>query len=574
MTSILHLIALPRLALALLTLLLTACVSTPPPVVPVTPPAPALPAIKLDQSLLYDFLLGEMALQRGYDDIAVDAMARVAMASRDPRTVSRAAQVANARKKYSQALVIANLWLKLAPDAAEPLGIIAVAQLQLGHRNVAEKALRTQLEKGQPNLKLAYRKLAAVMLQVVVDQPALAIAVMKKLVALHPKSADAWLMLALVAERAKDRTAIMYALDQALIVRPDWEDAALAKFSQLSQAKNTDAEKFIKNWLTSYPNSGQVQTTYGQYLLKKGRKTAALQAFEVATRLLPNNLDAHYAAALLSFQTKKFATATVHLQQALKLHPNDPMLQIMLGQSYASLQQYPQALDIFSVVKGDKPSFQARLLSSEVLIKQGKTTQALELLSQTLTSSPDQEIQLILEKNQLFRKLKAWKSSKAMLDKAILRYPEDNRLLTAHGLAAAELRMVDQVEQDMRLLIKREPNNAQAYNSLGYTLADQTDRYAEALILLQKANTLLPQNPFILDSLGWLYFRMDQTDKAVDFLQQALTLRQDPEISAHLGEVLWSIGQQRKARDIWQKAYRQASDNSVLNATIKRFINP
>jgi len=574
MTSILHLIALPRLALALLTLLLTACVSTPPPVVPVTPPAPALPAIKLDQSLLYDFLLGEMALQRGYDDIAVDAMARVAMASRDPRTVSRAAQVANARKKYSQALVIANLWLKLAPDAAEPLGIIAVAQLQLGHRNVAEKALRTQLEKGQPNLKLAYRKLAAVMLQVVVDQPALAIAVMKKLVALHPKSADAWLMLALVAERAKDRTAIMYALDQALIVRPDWEDAALAKFSQLSQTKNTDAEKFIKNWLTSYPNSGQVQTTYGQYLLKKGRKTAALQAFEVATRLLPNNLDAHYAAALLSFQTKKFATATVHLQQALKLHPNDPMLQIMLGQSYASLQQYPQALDIFSVVKGDKPSFQARLLSSEVLIKQGKTTQALEFLSQTLTSSPDQEIQLILEKNQLFRKLKAWKSSKAMLDKAILRYPEDNRLLTAHGLAAAELRMVDQVEQDMRLLIKREPNNAQAYNSLGYTLADQTDRYAEALILLQKANTLLPQNPFILDSLGWLYFRMDQTDKAVDFLQQALTLRQDPEISAHLGEVLWSIGQQRKARDIWQKAYRQASDNSVLNATIKRFINP
>jgi len=574
MTSILHLIALPRLALALLTLLLASCVSTPPPVVPVTPPAPALPAIKLDQSLLYDFLLGEMALQRGYDDIAVDAMARVAMASRDPRAVSRAAQVANARKKYSQALVIANLWLKLAPDAAEPLGIIAVAQLQLGHRKVAEKALRTQLEKGRSNLKLAYRKLAAVMLQVAVDQPALAIAVMTKLVALHPKSADAWLMLALVAERAKDRTAIMYALDQALVVRPDWEDAALAKFSQLSQAKNPDAEKFIKDWLISYPNSGQVQTTYGQYLLKKDRKTAALQAFEVAARLLPNNLDAHYAAALLSFQTKKFATATVHLQQALKLHPNDPMLQIMLGQSYASLQQYPQALEIFSAVKGDKPSFQARLLSSEVLIRQGKTTQALELLSQTLTSSPDQEIQLILEKNQLFRKLKDWKSSKVMLDKAILRYPEDNRLLTAHGLAAAELHMVDQVEQDMRLLIKREPNNAQAYNSLGYTLADQTDRYAEALILLQKANTLSPQDPFILDSLGWLYFRMDQTDKAVDFLQQALTLRQDPEISAHLGEVLWSIGQQRKARDIWQKAYRQASDNSVLNATIKRFINP
>ncbi|HED13715.1 MAG TPA: tetratricopeptide repeat protein [Gammaproteobacteria bacterium] len=572
MTPFLHLIP-PRLAGLLLTLLLASCVGTPVPVVSVTPTTPSLPTIKLDQSLLYDILLGEIALQRGYDDIAVDAMARVAMTSKDPRAVSRAAQVASANKQYKQALAMANLWRKLVPHATEPQDIITVAQLQLGRVDAAEKTLRKQLATGQSNLRQAYRRLATVLLQITTDKPELAIAIMQKMVNVHPKSADAWFMLALVAERAKDRPAVLQALQQALVVRPDWEDAALAIFSHLAQTQSVNAEKFIKNWLHNHPDSGKLQMAYGQYLLKKDHKPAALRAFEIAAKLQPDNPDANYAAALLSFQTQQFAAATQHLQQTLKLRPNDPMLQIMLGQSYASLQQYQQALTIFSKVEGDKPAYQARMLSVEVLIKQQKTTQALVMLNQTTTSDTDQEIQLILEKDRLFRKLKDWKNTKQMLDKAIQQYPQNNRLLYAHGSVAAELRMVDQVERDMRLLIKREPNNAQAYNSLGYTLADQTDRYSEALALLQKANTLLPQDPFILDSLGWLYFRMGQSDKAVEFLQQALTLRPDPEISAHLGEVLWDIGQQRKARNVWQKAYQQSSDNNVLNATIKRFIN-
>jgi len=573
MTSIHPFILIQRIISLLLVLLLASCANTTPPIVPATPPVPTLPPIQLDQSLLYDILLGEMALQRGYKDIAVDAMARVAMASKDPRAVFRAARVASVNKQYTQALAIAKLWLKIKPEAIEPLGIIAIAQLQLGRIDAAENTLHRQLSAGQSDLKLAYRRLAAALLQVAADKPELSITMMQKMVELHPDSPDAWLTLALIAERSKDSSAVLQALNQALTIRPDWDDAALAKFSYLAQTQKKVAEQFILGWLNDHPGSARLQSTYGHFLLKQGHKSDALLAFEAAAKLQPKNADASYTAALLSFQTKKFDTAISYLQQTLKLRPHDPMLLIMLGQSYASLLQYEEALSIFSQVQGEKPAFQAQLLSAEVRVNQKKYIQALDLLNQTTTNSNDQEIQLILEKDQVFRKLPDWKSTKKMLDEAIRKYPENNRLLYARGLAAAELRMLAQVEQDMRLLIKREPNNAQAYNSLGYTLADQTDRYPEALTLLNKANVLLPHDPFILDSLGWVYFRMGQTDKAVEYLQQALTLRQDPEISAHLGEVLWSAGQQRKARDVWQKAYQQASDNSVLNATIKRFVN-
>lgn len=578
MTSILQLIRKLRIQKLrfvgpiLLPLLVASCASAPAPVVAPTPSVPSLPAVELDPSLLYDILLGEVALQRGYEDVAVDAMARVAMASKDPRAIARAARVANTNKQYSQALAIAKLWLQQVPNAAEPLSILAIAQFQLGNTQAAEKILRQQLTAGTQNLQQAYRRIASTLLQVAIDKPQPALTMMQQMVRLHAEFADAWLMLALVAERSKDPKAVLQALDQALQIQPDWENAALAKFAYLVKSSNRHAEPFIKDWLVKNPNSGKLQMAYGQYLLKNDRKPEALKAFEVAAKLQPDTVDANYAAALLSVQSERFTTAIGYLQQTLKLRPNDPMLLIMLGQSYVATQQYTKALAVFSQVKGDQAAFQAHLLSVETLLKQQKTQAALALLNQTPTNSNDQEIQLILEKDQLYRKLKDWKSTKRMLDQAIVQYPQDNRLLYAHGLAAAELRLVDQVEQDMRLLIQREPNNAQAYNSLGYTLADQTERFAEALILLRKANTLLPQDPFILDSLGWLYFRMEQTEKAVELLQQALTLRQDPEISAHLGEVLWRTGQQRKARDVWQKAYRQASDNRVLNATIKRFV--
>jgi len=427
MTPLLHLITRPRLLWLLSALLLAACAGTPPaPKAPTPAPKPVLPAVVLDQSLLYDILLGEVALQRGYEDVAVDAMARVAMASKDPRAVARAARVALRNKQYSQALSIARLWRQQAPKSPEPLGIIAVSQLQLGRIDAAEKTL----------------------------------------------------------------------LEQALRVRPDWEDAALGKFSHLVRYRSKEAEPFITDWLNQHPDSAKIQMAFGHYLLKKNRKKAALQAFERAVKVQPDDADANYAAALLSFQTRQFTVAIDYLQQTLRLRSNDPMLQIMLGQSYAAEKKYQPAMQIFSQVKGDKPAFQARLLSAEVLLDQKKPAQAMALLNQTTTSSNSQEIQLILEKDQLFRKLKDWQSTKKMLDKAIAQHPKDNRLLYARGLAAAELHLVDLVERDMRLLIRREPNNAQAYNSLGYTLADQTDRYTEALELLKKANTLLPQDPF------------------------------------------------------------------------------
>jgi Flp pilus assembly protein TadD len=131
--------------------------------------------------------------------------------------------------------------------------------------------------------------------------------------------------------------------------------------------------------------------------------------------------------------------------------------------------------------------------------------------------------------------------------------------------------LVDKHEADMRRLIELEPDNAHAYNALGYTLADQTDRLDEALVLIERALVLLPEDPFILDSLGWVHYRLGNNDLAREYLQRAIDLRMDAEIAAHLGEVLWMDGERDQARTVWQRGHEDDPDNSVLRETLRKF---
>ena len=125
-------------------------------------------------------------------------------------------------------------------------------------------------------------------------------------------------------------------------------------------------------------------------------------------------------------------------------------------------------------------------------------------------------------------------------------------------------------ESDLRKLISMEPDNAHAYNALGYTLADQTDRYQEALELIEKALELKPNDPFIMDSMGWVQYRLGNHQLAIDYLERAFDIREDAEIAAHLGEVLWIVGDRQRAEAVWNRALEQAPANDVLLGTIRK----
>jgi tetratricopeptide (TPR) repeat protein len=188
------------------------------------------------------------------------------------------------------------------------------------------------------------------------------------------------------------------------------------------------------------------------------------------------------------------------------------------------------------------------------------------------TASDEQRALLIQAEAQLLREAKNYQESYDLLNQALEKQPENLDLLYDSAMAAEKLDRIDVVETNLRRLITLKPDHAQAYNALGYTLADRTDRLKEAKGYIEKALKLSPDDPFILDSMGWVLYRLGDQKEALGYLQRAYSLRPDPEIAAHIGEVMWTRGQQQDAEKIWRDASRDNPDNEMLQATMKRFL--
>jgi tetratricopeptide (TPR) repeat protein len=212
----------------------------------------------------------------------------------------------------------------------------------------------------------------------------------------------------------------------------------------------------------------------------------------------------------------------------------------------------------------------AQLRQADILMGNGNTAEASRRLAQARVDQPDYAIQLYLIEAETLTNNNQGERGWQVLSQALKQYPDDLNLLYTRAMLAEKRNDLKQMESDLRAILKREPDNAMALNALGYTLSDRTTRYAEAKALIEHAHQLNPEDPAVLDSLGWVNYRLGNLDEAERLLRQALERFPDHEVAAHLGEVLWAKGEQREARKIWGKALEQQPDSPVLRSTIKR----
>jgi tetratricopeptide (TPR) repeat protein len=206
-----------------------------------------------------------------------------------------------------------------------------------------------------------------------------------------------------------------------------------------------------------------------------------------------------------------------------------------------------------------------------VLAKQGKLDEARKHLRDLEARNPDQQVQITQAEAQLLRDAGDYKEAFDLLGRALQKMPDSPDLLYDHAMAAEKVNRIDVLEQNLRKLITIRPDYAHAYNALGYTLADRNERLDEAHALIEKALKLSPDDAFIMDSMGWVLYRMGRNREALDVLQRAYALRPDADIAAHLGEVLWADGREGEARKIWSDALKEHAQNEALQNTIKRF---
>ncbi len=575
------------LSLMMLAGLLTACASTTPstspdaatdvttnagdPAPPEEPQDKDLPKASLDADTLYNLLLGEIASRRGQIDLAATLLGRVAQTTRDPRVAERAALAGLYARRFSEALESARLWVELRPKSVEARMTLGAILLEL--ERAAEA--RTQFDailKLAPGDQLdhAYMRTVSVLARHAKRNAALEI--MESLTQQHPRSPVAQFALSHLAVRSGDLDKGLSAINRALALKPEWEEAALFKARILvSQKDLVRAEKFYESYLDRHPDSVTMRINYARHLIDLKHWNQARAQFERVVRSSPADPEAVYALGLLSMQTGRNADAEKYLRQAVEMRPDNHTARLYLGQLAENSKRYEEAGRWYQSVSHGDSYLESQARYAVMLAKQGKINEARAHLRKVPAEGEKQRVQLLLAEEQILRDAKRHAEAFELLSEALGRMPKNNELRYARALTAEKLGHLKVAEADLKDVLTRDPKHAHALNALGYTLADRTNRYTEAKEYLDRALALRPDDPFILDSMGWLMFRLGKNDEAVRYLRLALTKRSDAEIAAHLGEVLWVTGRRDEAKEIWNKALRETPDNDALLDVIKKF---
>jgi tetratricopeptide (TPR) repeat protein len=529
-------------------------------------PAPNLPAQPLTPDILFKFLVAEVAGQRGAAGIASAAYLDLAQETRDPRIARRAAEVAMFARDRAAALEATRLWTESEPDSERARQTLAAMLLNDSRLDEAEPVLREVLAADPAG---GFMHLSAQLGRL--RDASAARALVERLAAAHPQVAEGRYAVAQAAANAGDVPAALVALEQAGRLRPGWQPGALLRAQILGKTAPADALAFMRDFLAAYPEAHDVRLAYARVLVNANQFAEGRAQFERLAGALPHNAEVGFAAGLLALQMGEPIAARDWLNRVLETDPRDrDTIRYYLGQVAEQLQETDVAVAHYAEVEAGNYLVPARARQAALLAAAGRRDEARALLAATHGVNDAQNVRLVQAQAQLLRDGKERQAVFDVLSEGLERYPDSPELLYDRAMAAEKLDRLDVLEADLRRVIALRPDDAHAYNALGYTLADRTDRVAEAIELLERALSLAPDDPFILDSAGWAQYRAGNLVLAQEFLERAYRARPDPEIAAHLGEVLWARGRQDEAGRLWQTSLHSHPQNEVLLETLQR----
>jgi len=531
--------------------------------------APEPPARELDDDLVFSALVGEIALQRRDYELAYRYQMQTALLAGDAAAAERATRIAMALKRDPLARKAVAKWVELAPNNMDARQLAARILLDAGQQEAAFKELQAIIAISDATGEDGY--LAAMTALAKSKQRPEAIMLMRRLGAEHEDDRRAGYALALMAMMWKDYAVAEYEIRAVLMRNPGWGRAYfLLSRIRMAQGDTQGAIKILRDAIKGAPDDLDLNASLARLLVEAGDYEAAYRQFSRVRRLAPDESDALYSLGVLAMQLDKTAAAKGYFQQLKKRGERRNDVAYYLGRIAEIEGRLDDAVGWYHKVDDGGFLLEAQLLAARVIAKQGRVEAARSDLQALRIRMPEKEIQLFLLEADILREHGAQHQVFALYEKALQAHPDDPELLYARGLYAAQVGRMDIMEQDLRKVISMDPANADALNALGYTFADQTQRFKEAQSLIARALKLKPDSPAILDSMGWLQYRMSNYEQALVFLRRAYSMEKDGEIAAHLGEVLWMSGDYEGARQVWRDALNADPDNAFVRNTMQR----
>ena len=564
---------------AILAIVLAGCAATGPqthvtaataPGGTATPATPTPARGGLTKDVLYRLLVGEIARQRSDLSFALENYLSVARETGDAGVAARATKLAVFARADEEALEAAHLWSEADPSSVEARQVVASLLIRTGDIDGAVKHLVTIVDAMSDPPGAGFHR-AAELLSTEKDGES-AIAAMKRLVRGHEDDAAAQLALARLLARTGQLEEALAIVDRAYELAPDDAPTAVLRARLRHRANDVDgAFAVLAEFLERVPDSGMVRMAYARMLVDTKRYDQARAEFERLVADEPENDDARYALGLLLLQTERLDEATEQFERLASGNGRHDAAFYYLGRIAEAQRRFGDAIDAYRHVRRGEHHLNAQIRVAVLFAESGNLDAARRHLHGLHSENTQEAVRLYRAEAGLLTRVEQYEEAMGVFDASLRELPGNSDLLYSRGMLAEKMDRLDIVERDMREIIAREPDNADALNALGYTLADRTDRYEEAYALIMRANELKPDEPYIVDSLGWVLYRMGRHHEALEHLRRAMSIEPDAEIAAHLGEVLWVLGDRAEARDVWSTALEAAPDDERLLDVIERF---
>lgn len=527
------------------------------------PPERAFP-----QDSIYPLLVAEFALRRSAYDTALGNYLEQADRLRDPGVSAHATHLAQFMKREPQALEAVQLWVELEPEHPEANNTLATLLIRQGRPAAAVPHLAVIAHQGlQPNFPIllgGFRELPDTQKQMLAD----AVGALQDD---FPDDTRLLLTRALILDELEQAGAASAVLEQLFALEPGQTQALLLDAKLRLEAEHPAPFRRIEEALAAAPENKTLRLQYAR-LLTRSDINAARRQFEILSAQSPRDGDLLLSLALLNQDHGDTLAAKAYLRQVLALEQRVDEANYYLGRIAEDEGRPEEAIAAYSRVENPegREFFSARGRVGRLLIQRGDSSASAEFFDQQRQAYPELREQLYALESELLSQARLLDTAMALLNQALADLPESTSLRYSRAMLGERLDDLALMESDLRHILQQNPDNATALNALGYTLSTRTTRYDEAHTLIARALELAPEEPAILDSMGWVLFRQGKAEEAVDYLQRAWDGLPDPEVAAHLGEVLWSLGEKQKAYGVWRDGLLQDPEHDVLQETLER----
>ena len=529
------------------------------------------PDSSVSSDVLYKLLVAEFAGRRGQISVALDTYLEVVRETRAPAAAERAVRIAVFARDHERGLEAARLWTEVAPQSTEARQVYGALLIRSGNVDAAIEVLAKLVDtlRSDPTVD-PYPRIGE-MLAREKDRDR-AVTVMERLIEGRGEDMKAQFALGQLYARTRRFDEALETLGSVIEGEPSNETAVVLLGRILQRKGDTNAAlEALETALEKQPDSITIRMTFARLLVDAKRYDDARTQFEILVARAPENLDVKYALGLLLLQTNRLDDAEAQFKVLTTDLERRRAAFYYLGQIAETKKDVEGALAAYRKVDEGEHRLNAQIRSAVLLAEKGEVERARAHLHGLRGKNNREVVRIFRAEAEILTRRDDLAGAMEVYDGALREFPQDTDLLYARAMLAEKLDQVELVERDLNDILSREPNNADALNALGYTLADRTDRIEEAYELVKRAYDLKPDDHYIVDSMGWVLYRLGRHFEALKHLRRAMELNPDPEIAAHLGEVLWVMGDKDEAVEIWDTALESTPDDKRLLDVKKRF---